>query len=74
MLWVWGAQGVQAASCAGTGGLGGCTLLHQRSHPEPEAVQQGEVVLHDVRARVAGVSVVPLVWAEPAGTGAARAR
>lgn len=46
----------------------GChpTLLHQRSHPEPEAVQEGEVVLHDVGARVAGVGVIPLVGAEPA--------
>lgn len=42
------------------------TLLHQRAHPEPEAVEQGEVILHDVRPGVAGMSVVPLVWAEPA--------
>lgn len=45
-----------------------CTLLHQRAHPEPEAVEQGEVVLHDVRAGVAGMCIVPLVWAEPVGT------
>lgn len=56
---------------AGDGGGGGgegvtCTLLHQGSHSKPEAVQEGEVVLHDVRAWVAGVGVIPFVRAEPA--------
>lgn len=54
-------------------GGGRPTLLHQRSHPEPEAVQEGEVVLHNVRARVAGVGVVPLIWAEPAAHRESRA-
>lgn len=56
----------------GSLGLGGPpgdrahTLLHQRPHSEPEAVQQSEVVFYHLRARVAGVSIVPLVRAEPA--------
>lgn len=41
------------------------TLLHQGADSEPEAVEEGEVVLHHVRAGVAGMGVVPLVWAEP---------
>lgn len=42
-------------------------MLHQGPHSEPEAVQQSEVVFHHLGARVAGVSIVPLVRAEPAG-------
>lgn len=44
------------------------TLLHQGSHSKPEAVKQSEVIFHHLRARVAGVSIVPLIRAEP-GTG-----
>lgn len=50
------------------------TLLHQRAHPEPETVEQGEVILHDVRPGVAGMSVVPLVRAEPVVAQGKRAR
>lgn len=41
------------------------TLLHQGADAKPEAVEEGEVVLHYVRAGVAGVGIVPLVGAEP---------
>lgn len=47
------------------GGAAHHTLLHQCAHPEPEAVEQGEVILHDVRPGVAGMSIVPLIRAEP---------
>lgn len=40
-------------------------MLHQGADTKPEAVEEGEVVLHHVRAGVAGVGVVPLVGAEP---------
>lgn len=47
------------------------TLLHQGPHPEPEAVQQSEVVFYHLGAGIAGMSIVPLVRAEPAtGRGA----
>lgn len=39
--------------------------MHQGADAEPEAVEEGEVVLHHVRAGVAGVGVVPLVGAKP---------
>lgn len=42
-------------------------MLHQGADAEPEAVEEGEVVLHHVGAGVAGVGVVPLVGAEPWG-------
>lgn len=40
-------------------------MLHQGPHSEPEAVQQSEVVFYDLGARIAGMSIVPLVRAEP---------
>lgn len=42
------------------------TLLHQGPHPEPEAVEQSEVVFYHLGAGVAGMSIIPLVRAEPA--------
>lgn len=41
-------------------------MLHQGPHPEPEAVQQSEVVFYHLGAGIAGMSIVPLVRAEPA--------
>lgn len=43
------------------------TLLHQGAHSKPEAVEQCEVILHHLGARVAGVSIIPLIRAESAG-------
>ena len=40
------------------------TLLHERADGEPEAVEDGELVLHDVRVLVTRVRVAPLVRAE----------
>lgn len=43
------------------------TLLHQGAHSKPEAVEQCEVILYHLGAGVAGVGIIPLVRAEPAG-------
>lgn len=40
-------------------------MLHQGADAEPEAVQEGEVVLHHIGAGVTGMGVVPFVRAEP---------
>ena len=47
-------------------GEGTHTLLHQGPHSKPEAVQQSEVIFYHLGARVAGVSIIPLIRAEPA--------
>lgn len=50
---------------AGAGGGTGPTLLHQGSHSKPETVEEGEVVLDNVWPRVAWMSIIPFVRAEP---------
>lgn len=41
------------------------TLLHESSNSEPETIEQGEIVFHYIRVRVARVGVIPLVGTEP---------
>lgn len=41
-------------------------MLHEGAHAEPEAVEQSEVVLHHLRAWIAGVSIIPLIRTESA--------
>lgn len=42
------------------------TLSHESPDPEPETVEQGEIVLDESGGRVARVGVVPLIGGEPA--------
>lgn len=41
------------------------TLLHESSHSEPEAVEEGEVILNNVRPWVARMGIIPFIRAKP---------
>ena len=68
--WAWSKSKVdpqqKSGTCARKGGQAeASTLLHESSNSEPETIQQGEIVFHYIRVRVARVGVIPLVGTKP---------